>query len=146
MENNFNEDKQTTGLTVRVPLSYKSKLLDEAQSLGITMSELILRILYKADKKTANEVANMPKKTVKKQEDPILNKFIEDKKIINERNTIIYSKLLLFLGFLIVNAAIFTLFYFDVIEKSVTQTLFIFFLVFFAVNFIKNPFAKDKTE
>ncbi len=80
------------------------------------------------------------------QENRLLAEIIEEKKILNKRNIDIYSKLLLFFSFLIVNGTIFTLFYFNVIEKNATQTLFIFFLVFFAVNSIKNPFAKNKTE
>ena len=49
-KNNFNQsnNEATVGLTVRVPYSFKEKLLDNASRLGITMSELIFDIIHKS--------------------------------------------------------------------------------------------------
>lgn len=80
----FKNDEPTVSLTVRVPYSYKEKLLEKANSLELTMSDLVWNMLYKAE---GNPITELPPDETKKLQSEKTLLVAQLQNATNERNS-----------------------------------------------------------
>ncbi len=123
--------QKTVSLTVRVTPTYKNKLLEETQTLGITMSDLVWEMLDKAEK-------------IKQQREQDFIAEITAENLAFKNLEIIKNRLtFLVIIFLVISFSIYIFFYFEIIPKNIAQIVFISFVLYFTVIFLKNVFTKE---